>query len=55
VKIQRLDGLKLILEDGAWVLFRLSGTEPVCRMYCEASTLERLAELERAGRKFLFS
>ncbi len=53
-KIQRLDGLKLILEDGAWVLFRLSGTEPVCRMYCEASTPELLAELEHAGRKFLF-
>ena len=54
-KIQRLDGLKLILEDGAWVLFRLSGTEPVCRMYCEASAPELLAELERAGRTFLFN
>ena len=54
-KIQRLDGLKLILEDGAWVLFRLSGTEPVCRMYCEASAPELLAELERSGRKFLFN
>ncbi len=52
-KTQRLDGLKLILEDGSWVLFRLSGTEPVCRMYCEASTPEHLVELERAGRKFL--
>jgi phosphomannomutase len=54
-KIQRLDGLKLILEDGAWVLFRLSGTEPVCRMYCEASTPDGLAQLERAGREFLFN
>ena len=27
---------KLILEDGSWVCYRLSGTEPVVRVYTEA-------------------
>jgi phosphomannomutase len=53
-KTQRTDGLKLVLEDSSWVLFRLSGTEPVCRMYCEARSEEQLEELARAGRRFLF-
>ena len=35
-KIVRTDGLKLILEDGSWVCYRLSGTEPVVRVYSEA-------------------
>jgi phosphoglucomutase len=51
----RTDGLKLILEDGSWILFRLSGTEPVCRLYCEASTPEALEELAITARNFLFS
>ena len=54
VKTVRTDGLKLILADGSWVLFRLSGTEPVCRLYCEASTEKGLEELAAAARRFLF-
>jgi phosphomannomutase len=37
-KENRLDGLKLIFEDGSWVLMRPSGTEPVVRIYTEAAT-----------------
>jgi alpha-D-glucose phosphate-specific phosphoglucomutase len=33
-----LDGLKFLLEDGAWLLFRPSGTEPLLRTYAEAPT-----------------
>jgi phosphoglucomutase len=54
VKTDRTDGLKLVLEDGSWVLFRLSGTEPVCRLYTEAPTEERLEQLTEAARRFLF-
>lgn len=46
-----LDGLKLIFEDGDWLLMRPSGTEPVVRIYTEAATLaasQKLAELARA-------
>jgi phosphomannomutase len=31
-----LDGYKLRLEGGGWLLIRFSGTEPVLRLYCEA-------------------
>jgi phosphoglucomutase len=29
----RTDGLKLVFDDGSWVCQRLSGTEPVVRVY----------------------
>ena len=31
-----LDGLKLVLGDGSWAMFRPSGTEPITRVYCES-------------------
>ncbi|MDA4125956.1 MAG: hypothetical protein OK452_01975 [Thaumarchaeota archaeon] len=43
-----LDGLKLVLDDGSWVMFRPSGTEPITRLYCESKdpqTLEALVQL----------
>jgi phosphoglucomutase len=43
----------LLLADGSWILFRKSGTEPVVRLYGEASTDARLAEVIEAGRKFI--
>jgi len=33
--IDRTDGLRFLLGDGAWALIRLSGTEPLMRIYCE--------------------
>src|SRR4029077_13548159 len=50
-KENRLDGMKLIFDDGSWVLMRPSGTEPVVRIYTEASSMaasEKLAEEARA-------
>jgi phosphoglucomutase len=35
--IDRMDGQKLLLGDGRWILFRASGTEPVVRIYAESS------------------
>lgn len=29
------DGYKFIFEDGGWLLIRMSGTEPLMRVYCE--------------------
>src|SRR5207249_8290380 len=34
--VNQLDGIKLIFEDGSWILIRESGTEPVARVYIEA-------------------
>ena len=36
--ISRIDGIKLILNENHWILFRFSGTEPLLRIYCEAPT-----------------
>ncbi len=48
-----LDGVKLLLADGSWMLFRKSGTEPVVRLYGEASNEARLSEVMAAGREFI--
>ena len=38
--LDRTDGLKLEFADGSWVLLRLSGTEPLLRVYTEAATVK---------------
>lgn len=48
-----VDGSKFILEDGSWLLFRKSGTEPVVRLYGEASSPEKLAAVMAAGKAFI--
>ena len=54
-EIVKVDGTKLLLDDGSWMLFRKSGTEPVVRLYGEASDDARLAEVMTAGRKFILN
>jgi phosphoglucomutase len=48
-RVVTLDGSKWIREDGAWLLVRISGTEPVVRIYAEAGEPEALDELVQAG------
>ncbi len=55
VKVVRTDGLKLILEDGSWVCYRLSGTEPVVRAYTEARSEQDMEALKAAAEKFVLS
>jgi alpha-D-glucose phosphate-specific phosphoglucomutase len=50
----RTDGLKLVLEDGSWVCYRVSGTEPVVRVYCEARSPQDLEALSAAARWWIF-
>jgi len=45
VRIRDDDGFKFYLDDGSWVLMRMSGTEPLMRVYAEAPTPERVDEL----------
>jgi phosphomannomutase len=54
-KIDRTDGLKMILEDGSWALMRPSGTEPVVRIYCEAATEADRDRLAGAAKTFVTS
>ena len=53
VKVVRTDGLKLILDDGSWVCYRLSGTEPVVRAYTEARSEKDMESLRAAAKKFV--
>lgn len=43
--IDTVDGVKIHLEGGAWALLRFSGTEPVLRMFVEAESPAKAAEL----------
>jgi phosphomannomutase len=45
------DGFKYIMEDGAWLLIRPSGTEPVLRLYSEARKPEQVASLLEAAKR----
>ncbi len=49
------DGVKMVLEDGSWALFRKSGTEPVVRVYTEAGSREGLEALTAAAVKYVES
>jgi len=48
--VNRLDGTKLILEDGSWLLLRKSGTENVVRIYAESSNSSDTEILLRYGK-----
>jgi alpha-D-glucose phosphate-specific phosphoglucomutase len=54
-KVVRTDGMKLILDDGSWVCYRLSGTEPVVRAYTEARSEKDMESLKAAAEKFVMS
>jgi phosphoglucomutase len=49
----RTDGLKLILDDGSWVCYRLSGTEPVVRVYSEARRQDQTGALSEAAKSWV--
>jgi phosphomannomutase len=60
VKKENMDGVKFFLDaptNGkgaeAWVLFRASGTEPLLRLYTEASSPELVSEFLAVGESFV--
>jgi phosphoglucomutase len=52
-EVVRKDGLKLVFDDGSWVCYRLSGTEPVVRVYAEARTQDGLEKLIVAAKQWI--
>ena len=46
-----LDGYRFHLDDGSWLLIRLSGTEPLLRVYAESDNTDKVEKLLEAGRK----
>jgi phosphomannomutase len=45
ISIDRTDGAKFVFADGSWMLLRLSGTEPLLRLYVEAENSAASAKL----------
>lgn len=48
-----IDGRKMILDDGSWMMIRPSGTEPKVRFYVEARTPEETALLVKSAKSML--
>ncbi len=49
--VETMDGTKLLFDDESWLLFRQSGTEPVLRIYAEATSIEKAELLLDAGER----
>jgi len=53
VSIDRTDGAKFVFDDGSWMLLRLSGTEPLLRLYVEAESAAASAKLTKEATKWV--
>lgn len=49
--VETLDGTKLLFDDESWLLFRQSGTEPVLRIYAEATSVMKADALLDEGER----
>jgi alpha-D-glucose phosphate-specific phosphoglucomutase len=45
MSVNKIDGVKMILADGSWVLARPSGTEPLIRVYAESDKRPKLSAI----------
>lgn len=52
-KISHLDGVKVYLEDGGWIIARFSGTEPLIRIFAERSSMALAEQTIETLKKFL--
>ncbi|MFC7176472.1 phosphoglucomutase/phosphomannomutase family protein [Halosegnis marinus] len=48
-RVATVDGFKLLLADGSWLLVRPSGTEPKLRVYAESSSTRRVKAVLAEG------
>lgn len=53
VSIDRTDGAKFVFADGSWMLLRLSGTEPLLRLYVEAESAAASAKLTKEATEWV--
>lgn len=49
LEVETIDGIKLDFSNDDWILFRLSGTEPLIRCYGEASSKKELERIMKSG------
>ena len=51
--ISNIDGIKLRIHNNFWILFRFSGTEPLLRLYCEATSVHNLNSVLEWSQQFI--
>lgn len=51
IDVQTTDGTKLLFADESWLLFRQSGTEPMLRIYAEATSAAKMNALLKDGER----
>jgi alpha-D-glucose phosphate-specific phosphoglucomutase len=51
--VNTMDGIKLILKDGGWLLIRPSGTEPLLRIYGESTDKDKLRAILEQGKNLV--
>jgi phosphomannomutase/phosphoglucomutase len=52
-RVETIDGVKLHYGDGAWILIRPSGTEPIFRLYAEAKSEARVRRIVGKHKKMV--
>ncbi|MDD5173812.1 MAG: phosphoglucomutase/phosphomannomutase family protein [Candidatus Omnitrophica bacterium] len=53
VEVKDYDGYKFILKDRSWFMMRLSGTEPIVRIYAEAPSEKRALSMLEFGKRIV--
>ena len=53
VEIKDYDGYKFIAEDRSWLMLRLSGTEPIIRIYAEAPSEKKAFAILEYGKRLV--
>ena len=53
VALETGDGSKFFLDDGSWLLIRASGTEPLVRVYTEATSADARDAMLAAGERLV--
>jgi phosphomannomutase len=53
VYLDTKDGVKFFVDDGSWLLVRLSGTEPLIRVYAETRSNGELSPMLDAGERMV--
>jgi phosphoglucomutase len=53
LRSNRIDGCKMEFDDGSWILMRPSGTEPVVRIYTEASSPSASRQLAEEAQRWI--
>ena len=53
VPLDTKDGIKFFVDDGSWLLVRLSGTEPLVRVYAETRANDEIKPMLDAGERMV--